>query len=165
MAGKKGRRTADVYLEDEWGRVKVCSRCRIPKPIEDYHADPSNRWGIKAHCKECNKVDAWRRNQTRAKRNHLWSKWRMTEQDFKDKLESQGFACAICGNPDSRQALCVDHDHACCSSKQKSCGKCIRSLLCSDCNLGLGRFYDNPDLLYRAVDYIMYWRKEHGSTS
>jgi hypothetical protein len=29
----------------------------------------------------------------------------------------------------------VDHDHACCQKKNRSCGKCIRGLLCHTCNI------------------------------
>jgi hypothetical protein len=38
--------------------------------------------------------------------------------------------------------ICVDHDHACCPKQvkatAKTCGKCIRGLLCFRCNTSLG---------------------------
>jgi len=35
-----------------------------------------------------------------------------------------------------------DHDHVCCSGK-KSCGKCLRGLLCHGCNTKLGALENN----------------------
>jgi len=40
----------------------------------------------------------------------------------------------------------MDHDHKCCSSRH-SCGKCVRGLLCSRCNLLLGVVEAEPHLI------------------
>lgn len=37
---------------------------------------------------------------------------------------------------------------------RNACGRCIRGLLCSRCNVGLGNFRDRPDLLLKAVEYL-----------
>jgi len=61
--------------------------------------------------------------------------------------DAQNAECLICGEreTDLRQRLAVDHDHA---------TGLIHGLLCSNCNSGLGRFHDNPDLLRAAADYL-----------
>jgi hypothetical protein len=47
--------------------------------------------------------------------------------------ESQDRACAGCHTPMPDAKLEVDHDHACCPGS-RSCGRCVRGLLCRTCN-------------------------------
>ncbi|MEV2211282.1 endonuclease VII domain-containing protein [Streptomyces sp. NPDC050997] len=75
-------------------------------------------------------------------------------EDFLRMLEDQGNCCAVCGvgfADDNRSQ--VDHDHSCCPGK-KSCGECVRGLLCNSCNNGLGRFKDSVNHLRAAVSYL-----------
>jgi Recombination endonuclease VII len=58
--------------------------------------------------------------------------------------------CYVCG---SFNRLCVDHDHRCCDSA-RSCGKCIRGVLCDACNSTLGRVHDDPQWLRKLADYL-----------
>jgi hypothetical protein len=54
-------------------------------------------------------------------------------------LESQEYACAMGGEPFvDGQSVCIDHDHACCPEEKRSCGRCVRGLLCVSCNTALG---------------------------
>lgn len=75
------------------------------------------------------------------------------------QLEAQGGLCAICRKPETkviagrRLTLAVDHDHSCCGGKT-SCGKCVRKLLCATCNLALGYFSHDADLLRHAALYL-----------
>lgn len=69
--------------------------------------------------------------------------------------EAQSYCCAICNKHESEvsqgraktpaTALHVDHCHV--TNK-------IRGLLCTNCNTILGKCYDNPDTLMRAVSYL-----------
>lgn len=56
--------------------------------------------------------------------------------------EKQNRLCAICKK---KKILVADHCHE--SNK-------FRGLLCNDCNLGLGRFYDSIDNLKSAIKYL-----------
>lgn len=83
-------------------------------------------------------------------------RWNLTIEQYDAMLEAQGGGCAICGSEDSGQEgrrFHIDHDHACCP-KNKSCGECIRGLLCHHCNTALGGFRDDPSLLAKAIDYL-----------
>lgn len=63
--------------------------------------------------------------------------------------------CDICGRTD--QPLHVDHDHSCCDRDDapcRSCGYCVRGVLCSSCNWGLGKFRDDETILSRAISYL-----------
>jgi hypothetical protein len=62
--------------------------------------------------------------------------------------------CSICGASGDDVAFHVDHDHACCPGTGSSCGKCIRGLLCRNCNIGLGHFNDDPQRLALAITYL-----------
>ena len=88
---------------------------------------------------------------------HLWTNFRIRESDYEDMIKDQNFCCAICGIHQSmvKRAFAVDHDHSCCVGK-KSCGKCIRGLLCFECNIGLGKFKDNSNILKNALEYLLY---------
>ena len=75
---------------------------------------------------------------------------------LRDLFEVQGGACAICRAPFTPCRMYrVDHDHRCCPPAQrKLCGNCTRGLLCGPCNLGMGNFQDNPEMLHRAATYL-----------
>lgn len=85
----------------------------------------------------------------------LLSKYGITVADYDAILIAQGGGCAGCGVATSRDGrrLAVDHDHKCCPGS-RSCGKCVRGLLCTNCNRGLGRLADDPARLSRLIDYL-----------
>jgi hypothetical protein len=84
------------------------------------------------------------------------AKFGIEREDYERMLAEQDGGCAICGcglEGERYGTFPVDHDHACCPG-QKSCGRCVRGLPCDDCNVGLGRFKDDPNRLRAAADYI-----------
>jgi hypothetical protein len=71
----------------------------------------------------------------------------ITLEEYNNMLEAQDYKCAICGNEDEVEGrrLAIDHCH--------STGD-VRGLLCGKCNRGLGLFYDNQELLNKAIQYL-----------
>ena len=73
-------------------------------------------------------------------------------KEFHDKmLEKYEGKCWICKD---KEAIHIDHDHNCCPGYLKSCGKCIRGLLCSNYNTAIGLLRDDVLLLKEAVKYL-----------
>lgn len=84
-------------------------------------------------------------DRARWKRAHKFVRLGITEERFNELLEAQAYACAMCRQAFGETRLTrpqVDHDHNCCKPKPKgdprSCGECIRGLLCFRCNTALG---------------------------
>ena len=80
------------------------------------------------------------------------SMYNVTPEDFQEMLREQDCRCAIC-KESFIAPPCVDHDHSCCSGKT-SCGKCVRGLLCANCNSGIGFLRDSVLLLESALTYL-----------
>jgi hypothetical protein len=61
-------------------------------------------------------------------------------------LLEQHSVCAICKTASwGKKGPVVDHDHA---------TGAVRGILCSHCNMGLGRFRDDPAILRAALEYL-----------
>jgi hypothetical protein len=69
----------------------------------------------------------------------------ITEARYQKILSRQEGRCAICGDLANGMSLCVDHNH--------NTGE-IRGLLCHACNVGIGKFDDDPNFLRRAIKYL-----------
>lgn len=88
--------------------------------------------------------------------SELLSVYRLSFKRYTEILESQGGCAGGCGRyiEDSGNFLSVDHDHSCCSGK-KSCGQCIRGILCINCNSALGMVGDNIQVLENLINYLL----------
>lgn len=165
------------------GTLKWCYRCRQLKPVGEFYKSRHTFDGLASGCKPCStelrsatdrklREDPEYRDQRRktsrewwaaakadgrsrdlSKRYHL-KRYGLTPDRFVAMLAAQRYRCAICkcrltGARDTH----VDHDHACCPDRS-SCGKCVRGLLCNECNTGLAKFRDAPATLRRAARYL-----------
>jgi hypothetical protein len=78
-------------------------------------------------------------SRKKSNRKYRVSSYGLTQEQFDRLLAAQQQTCGMCREPfKDGQLIHVDHDHACCQRKNRSCGKCIRGLLCHTCNIALG---------------------------
>lgn len=138
--------------------IKVCAKCREEKPLSEFYKDRTGKYGVFLYCKLCD--DARRKvylkkNPNYAVEKHLRQRFKLSIEGRQALLAKQNGKCKICGtdNPGTR-GWQIDHSHSCCPGRKKTCGKCIRGILCVPCNKGLGDFKDNPETLKRAIQYL-----------
>lgn len=143
---------------------KKCSKCKKEKSVNNFSIDKTLKCGYSSWCKECKspEIDKWNKeNQStdegkrRYRNNTLKFLYGISEKDFDQILKSQNNSCAICGGDLSVNRICVDHCH-----KTKK----VRGLLCHNCNVGLGHFRDDAELLKKAINYlawlINFWNQQ-----
>lgn len=87
----------------------------------------------------------------------LLQRYGITLEQYNKKLEEQDGHCAICpAKPEEVGTLCVDHDHSCCAT-EKTCGNCLRGLLCSRCNAAIGLLDDSVEKIMAAAEYVQFY--------
>jgi len=111
--------------------------------------------GRSCSCSKCNlkKHSEWRKsNREKAKirdRKSTLSSYGINLDIFNRMNEEQGGVCKICGSGHSDgiryASLHVDHCHT---------TKKVRGLLCDRCNRGIGMFKDDPDIVFKAAQYL-----------
>jgi hypothetical protein len=131
--------------------TKLCHTCGEDKDLEDF---PPSRWyktGRGSKCTECFIPDSRaqyakyeKRTMTDEQRDQRRARvWGLTVEDAVSILEAQGGVCAICQKEMDKYD--TDHDHV---------TGAIRGFLCRKCNLALGLFGDDVEVLRRAVAYL-----------
>ena len=117
----------------------------------------NERRGGKQYCDTtCQGKASWQRNKSGERERSLRIRYGLSLNQFDSLLAAQGAACAVCHTTEpGPRGWCVDHDHACCHESARSCGDCVRGILCGPCNTGLGHFGDDADRLMQAVAYLL----------
>jgi hypothetical protein len=127
-------------------QTKTCKTCNETKPLGEFGVQPTGKYGVKAHCKTC-----YNAKFSQSAEYRWMHRYGLTPEAYQNLFNNQGGRCATCGV--SPEKFYVDHDHACCAG-MKSCGECVRGLLCFNCNTALGQVKDNPRILLAMVDYL-----------
>ena len=150
------------------GLSSVCKACDRLKGIKrrEYNKEQlkvekaewyqENKERITSELRQASKDDPLKH-----RRYELRRRFNMTMAEFDDLLLKQGGVCAACGETEPGgpyNKWQIDHDHACCDGR-KTCGRCIRGLLCSVCNLTLGNAKDSVDRLQGLVWYLTKYKK------
>ncbi|HEX4521063.1 MAG TPA: endonuclease VII domain-containing protein [Gaiellaceae bacterium] len=125
-------------------------RCRCA-PCKAANAASHRRWAAKNRPHTRSKARDYYRAHPDRRRVQTLRRYGITAEQFEGMLEAQEGACAICHAEEV--VLQVDHDHSCCPG-QRSCGGCIRGLLCAKCNTAVAFFDDDPERLRRTISYL-----------
>lgn len=154
--------------------MKFCSRCKINKNNDNFYTNTSRKDGLATYCIECQNEysrlryaspDQYKQRKMSEKENkikrkgssrkwYLKSTYNLTIDQYNKMLINQSGLCDICEvQITSEKYFDVDHDHSCCSG-YKSCGNCVRGLICFNCNSVLGHSKDSINILEKTITYI-----------
>jgi hypothetical protein len=143
---------------------KICSKCKEDKP-DDSFSIRKDRNTLASACRSCNakltglyrkanraKVNAYNKSKYPENKNAI-KNWKLKDKygisllDRENILVQQNGCCAICKIREANltKSLAVDHCHKTLK---------VRGLLCDKCNVGIGYFNDNVELLEKAKLYL-----------
>lgn len=115
--------------------TRACRKCdRVLPRIEFSKPQPV--------CKRCYPLYRQEQNARRLSRASG------VQRSAAEMRERQQGRCAICGTREEdapKRRLHVDHDHT---------TNVVRGLLCSQCNIGIGQFKDDPVRMLAAIEYL-----------
>lgn len=155
-------------MANNTAQTKKCLVCGEVKSRSDFHANGSPKGSLRPECKPCRSVKMarqyaderpQRQKEAYDRAAYLRHKFNMTLAQYEEMLAAQGGGCAICGSTEPSRGsryygrFLIDHDHNCCPGP-KSCGRCIRGLLCAACNFAIGALRDDTDRLRKAISYL-----------
>lgn len=133
---------------DNQGR-KMCTWCGEWKPEGEFGGRATNPDGLERQCKVC------LRNRTRrARMRRRLKQYNLTAERWAQMVEDCHGQCPACHRPMAEKDMAIDHDHSCCPGRNISCGKCVRGIICHRCNLGIGYFLDDPEMMREVANYL-----------
>jgi len=152
-------------------KTKKCTGCLRVLPVDEFYAKSNGQPGGIARCKSCKRTYGKKHHKANRvenleKKKLYWlenrnsirvRKYGITTEHFEAMFAAQSGLCKICGEPETAtlngkvRSLCVDHDHSCCPG-ERSCGKCVRGLLCLGCNVKLGWLERRLDAVLAYLD-------------
>lgn len=141
--------------------LRNCPKCDTDKPFDEFYQRTDGR--SQSYCMDCARVAS---NDSRARlarertpeEREQWNltrrlkRFNLSAELLTELLETQGDEC-ICGAPLSISTLYIDHNHSCCPH-DGSCGRCVRGVLCVNCNTALGHIKDDPDRALALATYL-----------
>lgn len=134
-------RARKVLRRDSNGR-KRCPRCETWKDEGDFYGGRATQDTLSSTCKQCHSE------------RMISYTYNLSMEELQGLLLAQGSSCGVCDTPLVSGKYVVDHDHDCCPGS-KTCGRCIRGILCSPCNLQLGVMGDTKDKIMENVERFL----------
>lgn len=147
---REGRCLHDDRPKDKHGR---CSSCMASFYHHRRSRGLGDAFGTPRKSRKLSHISDPVLRNTLVRRKRRARSYGLTLEQYNFLLEKQNGLCAICGEPPTPgKDLCVDHDHSCCPDRNRSCGKCVRGLLCHGCNMRLGQL--ESSLVQRSLEYL-----------
>lgn len=130
--------------------MKHCNNCNRDLDESCFSKASSRRDGLQTQCKECQAVrrKRWDSENPDANRDSYYLRtYGITLDEYNEWFHTQGGRCAVCDTHqmDLAKKLAVDHDHI--------TGE-VRGLLCTDCNMAIGKLGDDIEGIERALAYL-----------
>jgi hypothetical protein len=127
----------------------LCKAC-YSKEQRRINADQERIWQRESYERKADEYKATARN------TYLLKRYNITLAEYEEMLLEQDYCCKACGRHQRlfNKSLAVDHNHACCAG-EKSCGGCVRGLLCGPCNTALGLLEDSRERIKSLDDYLV----------
>lgn len=125
--------------------MKECGTCGFVKNRREFSRDVTKPDGLRSTCRLCDRE------------TKLRYRYGIGLAEYTLRLAEQGNVCDICRA--SSADMVVDHDHACCPG-ERSCGKCLRGIVCQDCNRAIGLLREDQDVFASAIMYLQRFEKE-----
>jgi hypothetical protein len=143
--------------------VKICNTCGNEKELELFAKGKAYKDGYRNICKRCHtdKMIKYYKDNPQKNREKIrmnsgpgrapnWLRHKLNKEKFDQLMSLYDGKCHSCKD---RDAEVIDHDHSCCD-KNRSCGKCVRGILCNKCNMALGLLNDDQSAILNLAKYI-----------
>lgn len=149
--------------------IRICSKCKkgLPLTFDYFYRSKREKDGFIYSCKKCEskRCKEYKKTEQAKITRRKWEKeyrqsshgckmkqkgrlkynYDITLEQYDAMFEAQDGNCIICGLPQLMKRLAVDHNH--------QTGE-IRGLLCTNCNLLLGRIENNLGLVNKIMEYL-----------
>lgn len=157
--------------------MKLCTKCGESKTLEEFYKNKSRKDGLDYNCKICCKfrqrlsyeanpephkartLRSYHKNKNpdRIRKRNIKVRYSISVEAYEVMLSG---GCAVCGKSNEDEVmetgryLAIDHDHTCCAG-HRSCGKCVRGVLCMRHNIADGAF----DTIEQIEKYLQYRKR------
>ena len=135
--------------------MRICVKCNIEQPIENYYKQTGARTKKgyrRPTCKSCvgESTTQWSKDNPEKmkeirRKAKLKKKYGISLKQYDEMVIKHGNKCAVCNKTHERRPLNVDHCHA--------TGK-VRGLLCDKCNMALGLLNDSTETIKNLERYL-----------
>jgi cytochrome c5 len=140
---------------------KICSKCNSIKDLSLFVKNAKAKDGFKNTCRRChadymnhyystNEQQRKNKNRLNSGSDANWKRHKISKEEFDTMVAKFNGKCHTCKKNDAKN---IDHNHDCCPG-YRSCGNCVRGILCNQCNTALGLVKDSPEVLQSLIDYL-----------